>query len=67
MDTANESNGKRSSRRKGSYLGLAIALVVVVGAAWVAIDRSGGQGKSQRSGALVIGNAEYPNVVSVCV
>ena len=65
MDTANESNGKRSSRRKGSYLGLAIALVVVVGAAWVAIDRSGGQGKSQRSGALVIGNAEYPNVVTV--
>jgi len=65
VDTANESNGKRSSRRKGSYLGLAIALVVVVGAAWVAIDRSGGQGKSQRSGALVIGNAEYTNVVTV--
>ena len=65
MDTANESNGKRSSRRKGSYLGLAIALVVVVGAAGVAIDRSGGNDKSQRSGALVIGNAEYTNVVTV--
>ena len=65
MDTANESNGKRSSRRKGSYLGLAIALVVVVGAAWVAIDRSGGQGKSQRSGAQVTTVSEYKNVDTV--
>ena len=65
METAIDGNGKRSATRRRTYLGIAVALVVVVGAAWVAIDRSGGQGKSQRSGALVIGNAEYPNVVTV--
>jgi sugar lactone lactonase YvrE len=46
-------------------LGLAIALVVVVAAAWVAIDRSGGQDKSQRSGTLVTTVSEYKNVDTV--
>ncbi|MSY07247.1 MAG: hypothetical protein F2723_07875, partial [Actinobacteria bacterium] len=65
MDTANESSGKRSSRRKRSYLGLAVALIVVVGVAWVAIDRSGGNDKSQRSGTLVTTVSEYKNVETV--
>ena len=62
METATESNGKRSARRQRAYLGIAVALVVVVGAAWVAIDRSGGNDKSQRSGAVVTTAGEYKNV-----
>ena len=62
METAIDGNGKRSATRRRTYLGIAVALVVVVGAAWVAIDRSGGNDKSQRSGALVTTAGEYKNV-----
>ncbi len=55
METATASNAKRSARRKSTYLGLAVALIVVVGAVWVAIDRNGGQDKSQLSGATLTG------------
>ncbi len=65
METAIDGNGKRSARRQRAYLGIAVSRVVVVGAAWVVIDRSGGNDKSQRSGALVTGNAVYTNVVTV--
>ena len=55
METATDSNAKRSASRKRTYLGIAVALVVVVGVAGVAISASGGQDKSQRSGATVTG------------
>ena len=55
METATDSNAKRSASRKRTYLGIAVALVVVVGAAGVAISASGGQDKSQRSGATLTG------------
>jgi hypothetical protein len=62
VETATDGNGKRSATRKRTYLGIAVALVVVVGVAWVAIDRSGGNDKSQRSGAVVTTAGEYKNV-----
>ena len=55
METATDSNAKRSASRKRTYLGIAVALVVVVGVAGVAISASGGQDKSQRSGATLTG------------
>lgn len=55
METATDSNAKRSASRKRTYLGIAVALVVVVGLAGAAISASGGQDKSQRSGATVTG------------
>jgi len=55
VETATDSNAKRSASRKRTYLGIAVALLVVVGAAGVAIGRNGGQDKSQRSGATLTG------------
>ena len=55
METQTDSNAKRSASRKRTYLGIAVALVVVVGAAGVAISANGGQDKSQRSGATLTG------------
>jgi len=55
VETATDSNPKRSASRKRTYLGIAVALVVVVGVAGVAISANGGQDKSQRSGATVTG------------
>lgn len=55
METATDSNVKRSASRKRTYLGIAVALVVLVGVAGVAISANGGQDKSQRSGATVTG------------
>ncbi|MSY05736.1 MAG: hypothetical protein F2723_00155, partial [Actinobacteria bacterium] len=55
MEAVTDSNAKRSASRKRTYLGIAVALVVVVGLAGVAISASGGQDKSQRSGATVTG------------
>lgn len=55
VETATDSNAKRSASRKRTYLGIAVALVVLVGAAGVAISANGGQDKSQRSGATVTG------------